>query len=385
VAPATPSLPALSLYIHIPWCVRKCPYCDFNSHESSNMDEAGYIAALKTDLADELETLSPRPLQSIFIGGGTPSLFSAEGIHDILQTVATSLPYSNDTEITMEANPGTFEQERFNGYRQAGINRLSIGVQSFEQAHLAALGRIHDAGEARRAIDIAQQAGFDNINIDLMFALPGQTLEQAVNDVRIACDSDVQHISHYQLTIEPNTYFHKHPPPLPADDDKWQIQTACQQFLMDSGYQQYEVSAYAKQGRRSRHNLNYWQFGDYIGIGAGAHGKITSGEGVISRRWKRRQPGDYIEHARIHDALSGDETLDESAVLFEYLLNALRLKHGVSLDSFETHTGLKRQQLVDYLQHIDSGLVEIDRDRLGTTEKGYNFLNEVLEKLLPEG
>ena len=376
--------PPLSLYVHIPWCVRKCPYCDFNSHESNNVDEAGYLTALSRDLQEDLQYVQDRTVQSIFIGGGTPSLFSAEAIGNLLEDISARLTLADDIEITMEANPGTFEQERFRGFREAGVNRLSIGIQSFADAQLKAIGRIHGGDESHRAIDIAHQAGFDNINIDLMYALPDQSLELAVEDVTIACDKGVQHISHYQLTIEPNTYFHKFPPVQPDDDRRWAIQNACQRVLAVNGYAQYEVSAYATPGKRSRHNLNYGRFGDYLGIGAGAHGKLTSADGKVTRRWKRRQPLDYMRGAMANDAASGGEVIEQDQLVFEFLLNALRLKGGVALETFEACTGLDRQSLIDHCCEVDAELLSITESEIRTTAKGFNFLNEVLEGLLPE-
>ena len=284
----------------------------------------------------------------------------------------------------MEANPGTFEQEKFAGYKEAGINRLSIGIQSFNNQHLTTLGRIHDAAAAETAVAVAKQAGFNNINIDLMYALPGQTVEQAVSDVSKACDLGVQHISHYQLTIEPNTYFFKHPPTQADNDTMWQIQTACQQTLADSDYRHYEVSAYSQAGRQSRHNINYWQFGDYIGIGAGAHGKLTDpAHDNIARRWKKRQPLDYIRSQTQGCALSGEQLVERSERCFEFLLNALRLRDGVSPDTFTRHTGLELDELHRACAQIDNRLLSIDKDCIGTTDKGFEFLNEILQQLLP--
>ena len=267
----------LSLYVHVPWCIKKCPYCDFNSHEKNDsFDEKKYVEALLLDLENEHENNRDRRLSSIFFGGGTPSLFSAEAIHQVI-TRAEDLFKFNNIEVTLEANPGTFEQDKFNDFRQAGVNRLSIGIQSFNQTHLESLGRIHDNKQALSAIETAKNAGFENINLDLMFGLPQQTVQQALDDVTMACEFDVPHISHYQLTIEENTYFHKHTPVLPENDLIWEMQTQCHNLLAGNRYQQYEISAYAKHDMQCTHNLNYWNFGDYIGIGAGAHGKSAMG------------------------------------------------------------------------------------------------------------
>ncbi len=379
---AVTSLPPLSLYIHLPWCVRKCPYCDFNSHQAGDsIDEAAYIEALQRDLETELPFVAGRSLQSIFIGGGTPSLFSAAGIAGILDACRQHIAFDDAIEITMEANPGTFEQQKFDGFRQAGVNRLSIGIQSFHADHLRSLGRIHDDREAHRAVEIARQAGFDNINLDLMFALPAQTTGQAFKDVQTACAKQPQHISHYQLTIEPNTYFHKHPPARPDDDAMWEMQQACQAVLTQHGYRQYEVSAWAQPGKRSRHNLNYWQFGDYIGIGAGAHGKLTQEQG-ITRRWKKRQPADYIKSAAQGDALSGSKRIMEDELVFEFILNALRLREGVPANLFSERTGLSLTQLRERCREIDPALLLIDDQAVRATDLGYRYIDEILQKLL---
>lgn len=375
--------PPLALYIHIPWCVRKCPYCDFNSHQPKNeIDEAEYVRALLRDLDVELALTGKRELSSIFFGGGTPSLFSAHSIGEILTGVNQRYDFADDIEITLEANPGTFEQEKFNGFRSAGINRLSIGIQSFDPAALQRLGRIHDGDEARAAITTAERAGFDNINLDLMFALPEQTLADAIADIHTACSFEVPHISHYQLTLEPNTVFYKQPPTLPDSELMWDMQEACQQLLKDQGYQQYEVSAYSQQ-RPCAHNLNYWRFGDYLGIGAGAHGKLGEPSAQrIRRRWKRRQPQDYITHALNDDALSGESILNKDELVFEFLMNALRLPEGVATSQFTATTGLSRSDLDAACAHIDKDLLIINNTRIKTSELGFRFLNSVLEKLL---
>lgn len=378
----------LSLYVHIPWCVKKCPYCDFNSHEkNSSFDEDAYVRALLLDLDNEYKHCQQRTLGSIFFGGGTPSLFSADAIQTII-IHARKLFEFNDIEITLEANPGTFEQEKFNGYRDAGVNRLSIGIQSFNKDLLQGLGRIHDDKQALTAIETAKTAGFDNINLDLMFALPQQTIQQAIDDVRIACESGVPHISHYQLTIEPNTYFHKHTPVLPENDLVWEMQTRCQDILDHNQYRQYEISAYSKTDKPCSHNLNYWRFGDYIGIGAGAHGKLTtvsdSSKLKIRRQWKHRQPQQYIENTINGHAISGSQELDQADIVFEFLLNALRLKDGSDIKTFTDNTGLEFDVLSKAVEHIDESLLFIDKNNIRTTDRGFLFLNDVLEKLLVE-
>ena len=374
----------LSLYVHIPWCVKKCPYCDFNSHEkNSTFDEKGYVDALKRDLDPEFSTCGSRPLQSIFFGGGTPSLFSAGAIRTVIDHARTLFGF-DDIEITMEANPGTFEQEKFTAFREAGVNRLSIGIQSFDDTQLKRLGRIHDRDQALSAIEMAKHAGFENMNLDLMFGLPQQSVQQAIDDVRIACESEAPHISHYQLTIEPNTYFHKHTPVLPESDQLWDIQTQCQSVLAEHGYDQYEISAYSKPDRRCLHNVNYWQFGDYIGIGAGAHGKLSSDQHgfEVRRRWKHRQPQQYIEQSLAGDVISGEQKIEKKDLIFEFLLNALRLREGASLKIFQQRTGLPLEELKQAVKNIDPALLSLDNGRISTTEKGFLFLNEILQELV---
>jgi putative oxygen-independent coproporphyrinogen III oxidase len=373
----------LSLYVHIPWCVRKCPYCDFNSHAApDSINEHAYVDALLSDLAVEQALTEQRTLHSIFFGGGTPSLFSAHSIGAILEGINRHYAFADDIEITLEANPGTFEQDKFNGFRASGINRLSIGIQSFNDAALKRLGRIHSAREAENAIATATRAGFDNLNLDLMFALPEQTLVEAIYDVKTACALGVPHISHYQLTLEPNTAFYSQPPQLPESELMWDMQEACQLTLAENGYHQYEVSAWSHQ-RPSAHNLNYWQFGDYLGIGAGAHGKLGEpGQRRIQRRWKRRQPREYISHAVKNDALSGTSMISGDELVFEFLMNALRLPDGVEIALFEHRTGMSRLQLESACDGIDNELLTISSKRIKTTELGFRFLNDVLQKLL---
>lgn len=377
----------LSLYVHIPWCVKKCPYCDFNSHEKNqSFDEERYVQALLIDLDNEYKNCQSRTLSSIFFGGGTPSLFSAQSIDKILNHARQLFNYDN-IEITLEANPGTFEQEKFNDFYKAGINRLSIGIQSFNQQHLQLLGRIHDSTQALNAVATARQAGFENINLDLMFGLPQQSVQQAIDDVSIASEFNVPHISHYQLTIEQNTYFHKHTPVLPETDLIWEMQTLCQSLLADRQYQQYEISAYSQADKQCLHNLNYWQFGDYVGIGAGAHGKISTidtqnGNMKIVRNWKHRQPQQYMQQALINGTSSGQKILQQQDIVFEFLLNALRLKNGCDINTFTKHTALDPALLNEAVKNIDSELLHLDGNRIKTTDRGYLFLNSILEDLV---
>jgi len=374
-------IPPLSLYIHIPWCVRKCPYCDFNSHEAGNeIDEQRYINALMQDLDSEANIVERREIQSIFFGGGTPSLFSPDSIHQIITGINDKLTLKDGVEITMEANPGTFEQKNFSEFKSAGINRLSIGIQSFNDTSLKNIGRIHDGQQSLAAISTAFDADFENINLDLMFGLPEQSSAQAINDVKIACDQGVQHISHYQLTIEPNTYFHKHPPQTPKSELLWDMQQQCHDILSENNFRQYEVSAFSNKNKQCRHNLNYWSFGDYIGIGAGAHGKLTC-DNKITRRWKHRQPENYMTLAS-NEPLSGESVIENNDIVFEFLLNALRLKNGCKFEVFEQNTGLDKTVLIQACKNISPELLIIDNLGVKTSSKGYDFLNDVLENFL---
>ncbi|WP_434561793.1 radical SAM family heme chaperone HemW [Pseudomonas sp. R1-6] len=377
-----PVLPPLALYIHIPWCVRKCPYCDFNSHTASpQLPEEEYVDALLADLDQDLHGVHGRPLSSIFFGGGTPSLFSAQALGRLLRGVEARIPFAPDIEITLEANPGTFEQEKFVAYRALGINRLSIGIQSFQQAKLQALGRIHNGDEAVRAAGMARQAGFDNFNLDLMHGLPDQSLEDALSDLRQAIALKPTHLSWYQLTLEPNTVFWNQPPILPEDDTLWDIQEAGQALLAEHGYAQYEVSAYAQPGRAARHNLNYWSFGDFIGIGAGAHGKLSHPDGRIVRTWKTRLPKDYLNPAKRF--LAGEKSLANEELPFEFLMNALRLTEGVAAQLYPQRTGLSLESLADGRREAEqSGLLQVEPSRLAATERGQLFLNDLLQKFL---
>jgi len=376
------TLPPLSLYIHIPWCVRKCPYCDFNSHAvNGEIPQQRYIDALMRDLEQELAGVQGREIETIFIGGGTPSLFDAAGIKQILTGIAARTRISANAEITMEANPGTFEQERFSGFREAGVNRLSIGIQSFDSARLQQLGRIHNRHDALHAAGKAREIGFDNFNLDLMHGLPGQTPEAALDDLQQAIDLQPTHLSWYQLTIEPNTEFFSKPPQLPEDEALWAIQEQGQALLESHGYHQYEISAYCQPDRQSRHNLNYWQFGDYLGIGAGAHGKISWPEqNRINRRWKQRQPKAYMDALK---PLSGEQNISPGERPFEFMMNALRLTEGVRAELFSQRTGLSLASITPMIEHSrNRGLLQTDAGMLAPTPQGRLFLNDLLEQFL---
>ncbi len=373
------SNPPLGLYLHLPWCEKKCPYCDFNSHAATTIPETDYVDALLNDLEQDLPLVWGRRIETIFIGGGTPSLFSGAAIDRLLGGLRALLNFAPAIEITMESNPGSAEAERYAQYRKSGVNRLSIGVQSFNDRHLQALGRIHDAAEARRAFTLARQAGFDNINLDLMYGLPAQSVEEARVDLEQAIALAPEHLSHYQLTLEPNTLFHHQPPAgIPDDELGWQQQQTCQTLLADSGYRQYEVSAYAASGRESKHNLNYWQFGDYLGIGAGAHGKISlAAENRVLRRVRRRQPRAYLESSG-PDRIEREFDLDASDLVFEFMLNALRLKDGFDSRLFHDNTGLSLNALLPGVETAKSrGLIEYDGVKMRPTDTGYRYLNDL--------
>ncbi len=377
----------LSLYIHFPWCVRKCPYCDFNSHElRGELPEAAYVDALLADLQQDLPMVWGRPIESVFIGGGTPSLLSAAGADRLLSGLRALLGLTPACEITLEANPGTVEQGRFAEYRAAGINRLSIGVQSFDDDKLRALGRIHNRGDALRAAEAAHAAGFENFNLDLMFGLPGQDTLQAKADLQQAIALSPAHLSWYQLTLEPNTAFAHQPPLLPDEDRLWEIQQQGQETLAEAGYGQYEVSAYAREGVRCRHNLNYWQFGDYLGIGPGAHAKITHpAEGRVERLWKQRQPEAWLERAATTAVIAGRRDLNRGDLALEFMMNALRLRHGVARALFQDHTGLPITVLERSLQQAQRlGLIDWQLHHIVPTERGRNHLNELLQLFMPE-
>jgi len=367
----------LSLYVHLPWCVRKCPYCDFNSHPADEtLPENAYVGALLNDLAAQAGDAAGRAIQTVFIGGGTPSLFSAQAIAALLAGIDARLPLAADAEITLEANPGAAEAGRFAGYRAAGVNRLSIGVQSLDDAKLSALGRIHDRNEALAAVDMARAAGFDNLNLDLMYALPQQSLREALADLDELIALQPEHISWYQLTLEPNTLFHRRPPPLPDDDDIGDIMDAGLDRLAANGFERYEISAFARQSRRARHNLNYWQFGDYLGIGAGAHGKITLPDGRIVRRVRPRHPKAYLQWDW---PASNDRGLTREELPIEFMLNALRLIEGVPAKFFAERTGLPLDAIANRLEKaFDLELLAPQRDRLQPTPLGLRYLNELL-------
>ena len=378
--------PPLSLYVHLPWCVRKCPYCDFNSHEGRGaLPFAAYVDALVADLDHDLPLAWGRTVHSVFFGGGTPSLFPPEAIDAFLQQASSRLRFAPEAEITLETNPGTAEHGRFEGYRAAGVNRLSFGIQSFDDGCLQRLGRIHDSREAVAAVELARAAGFDNFNLDLMYALPGQTLAMAQDDITRAIALEPTHVSHYQLTLEPNTVFAARPPRgIPDHDAAWDMQEACQAMLADAGYAQYETSAYARPGRQCAHNLNYWRFGDYLGIGAGAHGKLTLGaEQAILRRWKLKHPTAYLAHAGSDAAIGGDERIGPERRPFDFMLNALRLNEGFALSLFEARTGLPRSAIAARLgAAVERGWLESDGERVVPTEFGRRFANDVIELFL---
>ena len=409
----------LSLYVHFPWCVRKCPYCDFNSHalrgalSPETLPEEAYVDALIRDLDFELLTRETRALVSIFFGGGTPSLFSGKSIGRLLEAVRARMPFAAGIEITMEANPGTVDAAHFAAYRNAGVNRLSIGVQSLNDQHLKALGRIHGANDARRAVEVARAAGFDNINLDLMYALPQQTLAEAESDIRAACALSPEHLSYYHLTLEPNTEFHAHPPALPDSDSAWDMQEQGVAIMAGLGYTQYEVSAYARKAAltpppappaalpspalrerdaspqpsaaqyQCRHNLNYWEFGDYLGIGAGAHGKRTR-SGGIERRARHKLPRKYLEHAGTFAALQEEKVLGVEDLPFEFAINALRLNAGFYLKDFEARTGQPATLLdTPLLEAKRQGLLEQQGDLIQPTASGSAFLNKLTALFLP--
>jgi len=380
------TLPPLSLYIHIPWCVRKCPYCDFNSHNApEKIPQVDYVKALLDDLEQDLPLVEERPVVSIFFGGGTPSLFSPENIARILDGVGARLTLRSHLEITLETNPGTVEHGCFKDYQQAGINRISFGVQSFHDDSLRRLGRIHNASQAERAIKEAQDAGIENINLDLMYVLPEQTVYMAIADVEKAIFLQPKHISHYQLTLEPNTPFAVHPPALPDDDNAWEMQQQCQIRLTEAGYVQYEVSAYALPEFHCYHNENYWRFGDYLGIGAGAHAKITNtANNTIQRLWKVKHPRAYMDHAATIKRLGGDNFIDPAQLPFEFMLNALRLTDGFLISDFENYTGLVVGAIQPQLNEaFDRNWLRQDRNQIKPTELGQRFLNDVIEIFLP--
>ncbi len=378
--------PPLSLYVHLPWCVRKCPYCDFNSHQARGaLPFAAYVDALVADLDHDLPLAWGRTVHSVFFGGGTPSLFPAACIDAFLQAASARLRFAPGLEITLETNPGTTEHGRFADYLTAGVNRLSFGVQTFDDTVLATLGRIHDGAQAVAAVRQAQDAGYDNLNLDLMYALPGQTLAMAADDIDRAIALAPAHVSHYQLTLEPNTVFAARPPAgLPDEDAAWDMQEHCQRQLADAGYLQYEVSAYARPGRECAHNLNYWRFGDYLGVGAGAHGKLTLGaEQSVLRRWKHKHPAAWLASAGSPAAVGGDERIGLERLPFEFMLNALRLNGGFALADFEVRTGLPRSSIAEPLAEAGGrGWLDVGDARVRPTALGRRFGNDVIALFL---
>ena len=379
-------LPPLSLYIHFPWCVAKCPYCDFNSHAvQGELPEQAYIDALLADLELDLPRVWGRVVHSVFLGGGTPSLFPAAAMDRLLSGVRARLPLAPGAEITLEANPGTIEHDRFEAYRSAGINRVSLGIQSFDEAQLKTLGRIHSGVEAHSAIRAVRAAGFDNFNLDLMWALPGQTPDQALADLEQALAHAPVHLSHYQLTIEPNTVFAARPPTLPEEETAWTMQEVCAEHLAAAGFQAYEVSAWAQPGAASRHNLNYWRFGDYLGIGAGAHGKLTlPAEGRILRTRRKSHPRPYLKAAADGSFIAEARPIEAADRVFEYFLNRLRLNEPFGLDQFEALTGLERTLANPALAKALELELLIERDgSYETSERGKRCLNDLQALFLP--
>ncbi len=387
VAGVLPEEPPLSLYIHLPWCIKKCPYCDFNSHAitADCIDEKKYVDALIRDIEFELHRVEKRKISSIFFGGGTPSLFSPGILEKLLNTLSSKLELQPQLEISLEANPGTAEAGHFKAYHDIGINRLSIGVQSFDDTKLNHLGRIHNASEALKALRMASAAGFENINIDMMFGLPGQTVDEAMADLAIAIDHPLTHISWYQLSIESNTVFYRYPPRLPDDDYLWAMQNNGQGLLADKGYEQYEISAYARLNRQCGHNLNYWQFGDYLGIGAGAHGKITDTEKNQIRRFERhRIPDAYMLKAGDKQVIVAEKVVPPEDIVLEFMMNALRLRQGFSTYLFASRTGLSMSNIQARLDiAVTNGLVLYENECIKPTAAGYSYLNDLLEVFMP--
>lgn len=381
--PRFKALPPLSLYVHIPWCVRKCPYCDFNSHEIRDaLPEDQYVQALIADLESALPLIWGRKVYTIFFGGGTPSVFRADSIEKIIAAVRARVPLSLDAEITLEANPGTFEAEKFSAFRAAGVNRLSIGVQSFNPAHLQALGRIHDDRQARAAIDIAR-ANFGNFNLDLMYGLPGQTPADALADVEAALEFAPPHLSAYNLTLEPNTYFHRYPPQLPGEEAVAQMQEAIEERLAAAGYRHYETSAFAQPGRQARHNMNYWTFADYLGIGAGAHSKLSFRDRIV-RQARFKQPKQYMQSVSSGSAIQKEHEVTAHDIGFEFMMNALRLTGGFPLVLFEERAGIPLSAVLKELDEAERReLIERDHQRVVPTALGRRFLNDLLQIFLP--
>lgn len=378
--------PPLSLYVHMPWCVRKCPYCDFNSHTAPDQIPADeYIRALIADLENETSSVWGRPVGSIYFGGGTPSLFSAAHIEQFLASARALLTIRPDAEITLEANPGTIEHDSFSAYANAGINRVSLGVQSFNDVMLKRIGRIHGSSEVAQAIASLKNSGIHNFNLDLMYALPGQTQQQSLQDVEKAIAAEPTHISFYHLTIEPNTMFAAKPPKLPADDSAWDMQQAGLETLENAGYEQYEISAFAKKDKQSRHNLNYWRYGDFVAIGAGAHGKVTlPAEQTVNRYIKHKSPKQYLQCLQQGKWRVSELNVDSAERVFEFFLNQLRLKQGVHLDDFSPRTGLPWSSVESRVREaVDRGLLQQDGQRLKPTSLGWKFVNDIQQIFLP--
>lgn len=384
---ARSGIPPLGVYVHLPWCERKCPYCDFNSHQADDFPEDAYVAALLGDLDDEAGRVHGRVIESIFIGGGTPSLFSVRGVAALLDGIRARLVLAPDCEITLEANPGSAEVERFAGYRAAGVSRLSIGVQSFDDAALRRIGRIHDARGAHRAIHMAQAAGIERINVDLMYGLPQQSLQAALTDVRQALEHGVSHLSHYELTIEPNTLFHRFPPARPDEDTLWAMHAESVALMAAAGFERYEISAYARPGDECRHNINYWRFGDYLGIGAGAHGKLTEAAGgCIMRSVKHRHPRRYLASHGAAGRLASRRPVAVGDLPLEFMLNAARLLAGFSEGLFEARTGLALSVMAEPLLQAEArGLIHRSDGAIRPTPRGIQFLNDLLVLFEPHG
>ena len=377
--------PPLSVYVHLPWCLAKCPYCDFNSHVApAVLPQSQYIDCLLADLDFDLPVVAGRTVQSVFFGGGTPSLFAPESIDHFLRGLRARLPLSDEVEITLEANPGALEHGRFEGYRDAGVNRISLGVQSFHDRHLKKLGRIHDAGQARQAVSDLNAAGLRNFNLDLMYGLPDQSLDEAIEDLKQAIALQPAHLSHYQLTLEPGTVFYHRPPALPVDDALWDMQSACQTLLAAHGYEQYEVSAYARRDRQCRHNLNYWEFGDYLGLGAGAHGKWTDADaGEIVRSERRKQPRDYLAAGVAERSVR--RAVPRKELPFEFALNVLRLQRGFDREQFESRTGLSITAIAKQITQAEQRALLVRAEECWSpSELGRRFLNDLQALFLSE-
>ena len=376
--------PPLSVYVHLPWCVRKCPYCDFNSHRAPDfLPETDYVEALLRDLSEDLPYVFGRRVGSVFIGGGTPSLFSPTCIAALIEGIGSAVGLREDCEVTLEANPGTLDGGRFAEYRAAGVNRLSIGVQSFDDVLLERLGRIHTAADCYAAVAAARAAGFERVNLDLMYALPGQDMASAKSDLDAALDLDVTHVSYYQLTIEPNTLFSIRRPALPGHEEAWSMHRSAERLLADAGFARYEVSAYAKTGARCRHNLNYWEFGDYLGIGAGAHGKLSHA-GVVHRTMKHKHPSAYLNSTQGGHFRQSERVVAPSDLAFEFMLNVLRLKEGFATGLFVARTFQPLANIQQTLSRLeDKGLLEQSGNRIRPTPTGWRFLDDLVAEFLP--